>query len=51
MNLPQLKNNGLIHTNMLLNIFQTGPLDVNTYVLKDEETNEAVIIDLSGEFE
>ena len=36
---------------MILNIFQTGPLDVNTYVLKDEETKDAVIIDLGGEFE
>jgi hypothetical protein len=36
---------------MLLNIFQTGPLDVNTYVLKDEESKEAVLIDVGGEFE
>ena len=36
---------------MILNIFQTGPLDVNTYVLKDEETKDAVVIDLGGEFE
>lgn len=36
---------------MLLDIFQTGPLDVNTYVLKDEESKEAVLIDVGGEFE
>lgn len=36
---------------MLLDIFQTGLLDVNTYVLKDEESKEAVLIDVGGEFE
>lgn len=36
---------------MLLDIFQTGPLDVNTYVLKDEESKSAVLIDVGGEFE
>lgn len=36
---------------MQLDIFQTGPLDVNTYVLKDDKTKQAVLIDVGGEFE
>ncbi len=36
---------------MELEIFQTGPLGVNTYLLKDEAAKEAVIIDLGGSFE
>ena len=33
---------------MDIKIFQTGPLLVNTYVLTDEKTKEAAIIDLGG---
>ncbi len=33
---------------MDIKIFQTGPMFVNTYVLTDEETKEAAIIDLGG---
>ncbi len=36
---------------MLLTVKQTGPLEVNTYILKDEESKEAVIIDVGGSFE
>ena len=36
---------------MDLKIFQTGPLEVNTYILTDEQSKEAVIIDIGGEFE
>ncbi len=36
---------------MQLDIKQTGPLEVNTYILKDEESKEAVIIDVGGDFE
>jgi len=36
---------------MELKIYTTGPLQVNTYVLKDESSKEAVIIDLGGSFE
>lgn len=36
---------------MELEIIQTGPLEVNTYILKDEESKEAVLIDVGGEFE
>ncbi len=36
---------------MELKIKQTGPLQVNTYILKDTETKEAVLIDVGGSFE
>lgn len=36
---------------MILKIFNTGVLQVNTYLLIDEESKEAVIIDLGGDFE
>lgn len=36
---------------MNLKICQTGPIQVNTYILTDEESKEAVIIDLGGSFE
>lgn len=36
---------------MQLDIKQTGPLEVNTYILKDEKSKEAVIIDIGGDFE
>ncbi len=36
---------------MELEIFQTGPLDVNTYVLKDKSSKEAIIIDLGSNFD
>ncbi len=36
---------------MELDIKVTGPIDVNTYILKDEETKEAVLIDVGGSFE
>ena len=36
---------------MLIKIFNTGILDVNTYVLIDENTKESIIIDLGGNFE
>ena len=35
---------------MELETYQTGPLGVNTYVLKDKASKEAVIIDLGGSF-
>lgn len=35
---------------MELETYQTGPLGVNTYVLKDKISKEAVIIDLGGSF-
>ena len=35
---------------MELEIKQTGPLEVNTYILKDAESKEAVIIDIGGSF-
>ncbi len=35
---------------MNLKKYHTGPLDVNTYVLTDDETKEAVIIDIGGDF-
>lgn len=35
---------------MKVDVFQTGPLEVNTYILKDEETKEAVLIDVGGSF-
>ena len=35
---------------MELETYQTGPLGVNTYVLKDKASKEAVIIDLGGTF-
>ena len=36
---------------MKLEIAYTGPLEVNTYILMDEESKEAVLIDVGGEFE
>ena len=36
---------------MNLKIYKTGPLEVNTYVLTDEQSKEAVIIDIGGDFE
>lgn len=36
---------------MKLDIIQTGPLDVNTYILKDEKTKETVLIDVGGSFD
>lgn len=36
---------------MLIKKINTGILDVNTYVLIDEDTKEAIIIDLGGNFE
>lgn len=36
---------------MDLKILHTGPLEVNTYILTDEQSKEAVIIDIGGEFE
>lgn len=36
---------------MLLDIKETGPMPVNTYILKDEASKEAVIIDVGGGFE
>ena len=36
---------------MKLELFETGPLSVNTYVLKDEESKEAVLIDVGGSFD
>ncbi len=36
---------------MIIKLFNTGVLEVNTYLLIDEETKEAVIIDLGGDFE
>ncbi len=36
---------------MELKIFRTGPLEVNTYVLTDEISKEAVIIDIGGSFD
>ncbi len=36
---------------MKLKKYITGPIQVNTYVLKDEETKEAVLIDVGGSFE
>ena len=36
---------------MKLEIAQTGPLEVNTDILMDEESKEAVLIDVGGEFE
>jgi len=36
---------------MELKIYTTGPLHVNTYVLKDKLSKEAVIIDIGGSFE
>ena len=36
---------------MILDIMHTGPLQVNTYILKDETSKEAVIIDVGGSFE
>ena len=35
---------------MLLEIKETGPMPVNTYILKDEMSKQAVIIDLGGGF-
>lgn len=36
---------------MKLELFETGPLSVNTYLLKDEESKEAVLIDVGGSFD
>lgn len=36
---------------MQIKTYVTGPIQVNTYVLKDEETKEAVLIDVGGSFE
>ena len=36
---------------MLSEVRETGPMPVNTYILKDEESKEAVIIDVGGDFE
>lgn len=36
---------------MEIKIFSTGAMQVNTYVLIDEESKEAVIIDLGGDFD
>lgn len=36
---------------MNLKIYQTGPLDVNTYVLTDEKSKEAILIDVGGSFQ
>ncbi len=36
---------------MELEIRQTGPLEVNTYILKDKASKEVVIIDIGGDFE
>lgn len=36
---------------MDVKIFHTGPLDVNTYLLTDERTKEAILIDVGGSFE
>ncbi len=36
---------------MKVKIYQTGPLEVNTYVLTDENSKEAVIIDLGGSYQ
>lgn len=36
---------------MDIKIFHTGPLEVNTYLLKDEISKEAVLIDVGGSFE
>ena len=36
---------------MDLSIKQTGPLDVNTYILKDTISKEAIIIDVGGSFD
>lgn len=35
---------------MNLKIYETGPLQVNTYVLTDNDTKEAVLIDVGGSF-
>lgn len=35
---------------MLLEIKETGPMPVNTYILKEEISKEAVIIDVGGNF-
>lgn len=35
---------------MLLDIVNSGPLEVNTYILKDEISKEAVVIDVGGDF-
>lgn len=35
---------------MNLKIYHTGPLEVNTYLLTDEDSKEAVLIDVGGNF-
>lgn len=36
---------------MILKEYVTGPIEVNTYALLDEESKEAVLIDVGGSFE
>ncbi len=36
---------------MIIKVFNTGVLQVNTYLLIDEESKEAAIIDLGGDFD
>ncbi len=36
---------------MKTDIRETGPMPVNTYILKDDESKEAVVIDVGGDFE
>ena len=36
---------------MLIKIRETGPMPVNTYILEDEASKEAVVIDVGGGFE
>jgi glyoxylase-like metal-dependent hydrolase (beta-lactamase superfamily II) len=36
---------------MQIKTYVTGPIQVNTYVLKDEDSKEAVLIDVGGSFE
>lgn len=36
---------------MDIKVFHTGPLDVNTYLLMDNESKEAILIDVGGSFE
>ncbi len=36
---------------MIIKIFNTGILQVNTYLVIDEDTKEAIIIDLGGDFD
>ena len=36
---------------MILDIMETGPMPVNTYILQDEISKEAIVIDVGGDFE